>query len=186
MRRPFLLLLACVFASGLFAARAGAAPHTPFAARTGLAVASVAANVWADDAALVAVENDEDVDAAGRAARWGYLFLSRSRGRARAYSVRDGRIVVAEDLDMSLDAPPVAGEWIDSQAALAAADEHGGRVYCREHGGRAATVILTRGPFQPGDPDDTTWTIVYTSSGAPSLFVVVDAAQGRVRRTWRG
>ena len=47
-------------------------------------------------------------------------------------------------------------------------------------------MFLMRGPFQDGDPDETTWTFVYASANAPSLFVVVDAAQGKVRRTSRG
>jgi hypothetical protein len=47
-------------------------------------------------------------------------------------------------------------------------------------------MLLSRGAFQQGAPDLTTWTIVYTSPAAPSLFVVVDAAQGRICRTWRG
>lgn len=174
-------------ALALAARPAAAAKHAPFAARTGLATALSAASVWADDAALVVVENDEDVDGAGLAPRWGYLFASPSRGKARAYSVRDGRIVVAEDFDLQLAAPPVAGEWIDSEAALAAADEHAGRTWCRDHvGARATTVLLSRGPFQPGDPDETTWTVVYTADGQPSLFVVVDAREAHVRRTWKG
>ena len=55
-----------------------------------------------------------------------------------------------------------------------------------KHGGRLATMLLMRGAFHDGDPDRTTWTVVYTSPSAPSLWVVVDAADGSVRRTWRG
>jgi len=178
--------LASLFACALVPSAARAAKHVPFAASAGLAVAESGAQVWAGDASLVYVENDEDVDAAGIATRWGYLFYSPSRGRARAYSVRDGRIVVAEDLDMSFEAPPLSPRWIDSAEALRAADDHGGRVFCRDHAGRASTLLLARGTFQPGEPGMTTWTVVYTSPSAPSLFVVVDAEHGQVRRTWRG
>jgi hypothetical protein len=165
---------------------AAAGAHAPFAARAGLASAEAAASVWAEDASLVYVENDEDVDGSGLAVRWGYLFYSPTRKKARAWSVRDGRIVTAENLDMTFDAPPVAVRWIDSAEALREADQHGGREYCTRNAGHASTVLLSRGPFQSGDPDETTWTIVYTSPGAPSLFVVVDAAEGKVRRTWKG
>ena len=47
-------------------------------------------------------------------------------------------------------------------------------------------MLLSRGAFRDDDPDETTWTLIYTSPDAPSLFVVVDAAGGKVRRTWRG
>lgn len=50
----------------------------------------------------------------------------------------------------------------------------------------AATMLLMRGAFSEGDPDTTSWTLVYSAPGAPSLFVVVDAAAGKVQRTWRG
>jgi hypothetical protein len=47
-------------------------------------------------------------------------------------------------------------------------------------------MLLMRGAFQDKDPDQTTWTLIYTSPSAPSLFVVVDATAAKVRRTWRG
>jgi len=86
---------------------------------------------------------------------------------------------------MKLETPPLATDWIDSGVALAAA-ERVGRSFCQQHGGRLSTMFLMRGPFQDGDPDETTWTFVYASANAPSLFVVVDASQGKVRRTSRG
>jgi hypothetical protein len=182
------MAIACAVVAGLLAGVPGvrAARHEPFAAQAGMGRAEAAARVWADDAALVYLENDEEVGATGAAARWGYLYYSAGRGKARGYSVRDGRIVVAGDLAMKFEAPPVAPGWIDSDAALAAADAHGGRDYCRAHAGRVSAMLLSRGTFQQGAPDLTTWTIVYSSPDAPSLFVVVDAAQGRVFRNWRG
>jgi hypothetical protein len=47
-------------------------------------------------------------------------------------------------------------------------------------------MLLMRGAFSEKDPDVTTWTFVYSAPGAPSLFVVVDATDGKVQRTWRG
>ena len=55
---------------------ATAAKREPFAARAGLAFAEAAAQVWAQDASLVYLENDEDVGVSGAAPRWGYLFYS--------------------------------------------------------------------------------------------------------------
>jgi hypothetical protein len=149
-------------------------------------LAGDAARTWAADARLVYVESDEDVDAAGTAVRWGYLFYSERRGKARGYSVRDGRIYEAADLGFDFDAPPLSGQWIDSAAALAAAEKKAGRAFRTEHGGRLNSMLLIRGAFHDDKPDATTWTLVYVSDTEPALFVVVDAAEGKVVRTWRG
>jgi hypothetical protein len=186
-RRDFALpFTAALLVLALFAPAAKAGDRAPFQARAGIEAVTAAARVWASDASLVYLENDEDLAPAGASVRWGYLFYSPSRGKARAYSLRAGKIVVARDLAMKFDAPPVAPTWVDSDVALKAAEDHGGRDYCRAHAGRAGVMLLSRGAFQDGDPDPTTWTVVFTSAGAPSLFVLVDAAEGKVRRTWRG
>lgn len=170
----------------LFAGEVAAVDRVPFEARAGLDLARAAAQAWSEDAFLVYVENDDELDARGAAPRWGYLFLSPRLDKSRAYSVRDGKILVAENLEMKLEAPPVTSDWIDSGAALEAAERDVGRAFRSEHGGRLGTMLLMRGAFHDGDPDRTTWMLVYTSPSAPSLFVVVDASEGKVRRTWRG
>jgi hypothetical protein len=179
---PYVLALALL----AFPPCASGGEPAPFAARGGLDLAFAAARAWAGDAALVYVENDEDLGVDGTAGRWGYLFYSPSTEKARMYSVREGRIVVAENLAMKFDAPPLAREWLDSGAALAAAERDAGAAFRAEYGGGAGTMLLMRGAFHGDDPDRTTWTLVYTAPGVPSLFVVVDAADGKVRRTWRG
>lgn len=165
--------------------RAAAGEPAPHAARTGLEIAREAARTWAADAELVYVENDEPLAAGGVAARWGYLFRSRTADAARGYSVSGARIVEAADLGFDFDAPPIAGDWIDSDRALAAADR-AAEDYRRRHGGRLATMLLVRGAFNERRPDGTTWTVVYVSDTAPSLLVVVDAAHGEVLRTLKG
>jgi len=164
---------------------AGHHDESPFAARAGLALATSAATAWAGDAYLVYVENDEPLGADGAAPRWGYLFHSPTLDRSRAWSLAGGRIVTAENLPMAFDAPPVAGGWIDSDAARRAG-EAAAQEYCRKEGGTLSTMLLLRGAFDDADPDATTWTLVFTAPKAPSLFVMVDAATGKVRRTWRG
>jgi hypothetical protein len=175
-----------LLALSLLAAPVRAAEPPPFAARAGLDIASAAAQAWSSDAVLVYVENDEAVDDAGAAARWGYLFYSGALEKARGYSVRNGRILVAEDLPMKFEAPPLAGDWMDSGAALQAAERGAGGEFRSKERGRLSTMLLMRGAFAEGDPDETTWTLIYTSPDASSLFVVVDASGGKVRRTWRG
>lgn len=165
-------------------ARAGDPP--PFAARYGLDLATAAATAWSADAVLVYVENDDAVDDYGASTRWGYLFHSPARGRSRVYSVRDGRIAVAEDLDIKFEAAPLPPGWIDSAQAFVIAEREGGYQFRARHRGRLATMLLMRGAFSDEDPDATRWAVIYTSPDAPSLFLVLDAADGSVRRTWRG
>lgn len=170
------------------AASAGDAPVSPaaFTAQEGLDLVREAAYAWEPDASLVYLENDEALTAEGRSPRWGYLFYSPARDELRAYSVRDGEIVVAENLEVSFQAPPIASGWMDSGAALAAAEKKAGADYREEFGGTAETILLMRGAFHEKKPDLTTWTVIYTSPKAPSLFVVVDAITGKVTRKWRG
>jgi hypothetical protein len=179
-----MLLLICI--TWCKATIAGDNPAPPFSAHAGLDVALNAAHTWAGDARLVYLENDEAVGPDGSAGRWGYLFYSENRGRARGYSIRDGKLDEASDLGFELDAPPVADTWIDSGAALAAAEKKAGAKYCVENNGRLATMLLIRGAFHEQTPNATTWAVVYTSPSAPALFVVVDAAKGDVVRMWRG
>jgi hypothetical protein len=176
--------LTALLAGALLApeAAAGDAPKVP--ARAGLALAAAAAHAWAPDAALVWIENDETPGAAGAAARWGYLFYSAASEKARAYSVKDGEIVTAENLDLVFDAPPLAADWIDSDRAFAAAETARG-----EPAHPATTLknlVLARGTMDAANPDRTTWTLVYATPDQPALFVVVDATSGKVLRTWKG
>jgi len=171
----------------LFAARPAAAEdRTPVHARAGLDLATAAATIWAPDATLIYLENDEALDSHGASRRWGYLFYSPALDKARGYSVRDGKIMVAEDLAMKFVAPPIAGQWIDSAAAFTISDEGPARRFCHENDGRLDTMLLLRGAIEADQPDRTTWMLVYSAPNLPSLFVVLDAADGKVLRTWRG
>lgn len=155
-------------------------------ARAGLDLASTAANAWAADAYLVYIENDDDLDAQGAAERWGYLFYSPTLDQSRGYSVRGTKIVAAENLVMKMEAPPLDAGWMDSGAVIAAARGTIESSYKKGPPATLATMLLMRGAFSEGDPDRTTWTLVYHAEGLPPLFVVVDAVDGKVRRTWRG
>ena len=170
----------------LYCAPAVAADRVPVSARAGLDLADAAARIWSPDASLIYLENDEALDSHGAAPRWGYLYYSPTLEKARVYSVRAGKIVVAEDLQMKFEAPPVAGDWIDSGTAFQLADAGAARRFCFEHDARLETMLLMRGAIQEDDPDQTTWMLVYTAPNVPSLFVVLAAADGRLLRTWRG
>jgi len=186
-RGPRAFVAALLAAGGVvLPALAGAGDHAPYPARERLEIATVAAQAWAGDAALVYIENDETLDAMGAAERWGYLFYSPTLKTSRAYSVREDKILVAQNLEVKFEPPPVTGPWIDSGAALAAAEHGGGEAYRREHQGSLKTMLLMRGVFDEKEPDATTWTLIYTAPDTAPLFVVVDAVNGKVRRTWRG
>ncbi len=155
-------------------------------ARSGLPLAVAAAGSWAPDAALIYLENDEPLDAAGQSPRWSYLFFSAARDQARGYSVRDGKIVEAANLDFRFESLPMADTFIEAADALRAADERAGRQYGIDAGGQPATLLLVRNALADDRPDAPTWLVVYTAPDAPSLFVVVDATSGDVLKTWRG
>ena len=165
---------------------AAAGDAVPFEARAGVATARAAALSWSPDAALVWVENDETPGTLGVAERWSYLYYSATIDQARVYSVRDGRILTAENLDMKFDAPPVTDDWIDSGRALGAAEAEQGDAKKGGKRGALRAMVLSRGTMDAAEPDRTTWTLVYSSPGAPSTFVVVDATSAKVLRTWRG
>ena len=178
-------LAAAVLLGATLAAPLAAGTRPPVGARSGVDLARAAATAWAADASLIYIENDEPLDAAGHAARWGYLFYSPARDAARAWSVRDERIVAAEDLAMRFSAPPLEPGWIDSDAALAASREAVARAFPRTVEATLTHMLLLRGAFDD-DPDRATWTLVYAAPGEAGLYAMIDANDGRVRRTWRG
>jgi hypothetical protein len=189
MRRLDRFAAAAAFGAAVLAAcapGAARADETPVPARSALDRAFDAARTWAPDAFLVYLENDEPLDAAGGAARWGYLFHSPTRAATRGYSVQGDDIRVAADLAFAFDPPPLPGTWVDSGVAFAAAENDGGREYREKTGGHVASLFLIGGLFHPKNPEAATWAIVYSAADEPSLWVVVDAESGNVIRTWRG
>jgi len=165
-------------------ARAADAPIVT--ARSGEDLARAAAEIWAPDAKLIYVENDDELALRGRSRTWGYLYYSPIEDECRAYSIRRGEIIHAEDLEFAFDAPPLPVTWIDSEAALDAAERGEGAQFREEHGGTLRSMFLVRGLFHPRDPDAATWAFVYGSPTVPGLWVIVDAESGKVVRRWRG
>ncbi len=180
MRFVLLFALALVLPSG------SRAEDVTVTARAGLEQAFDAARTWAPDAFLIYIENDEPVAALADATRWGYLFHSPVRGSSRAYSIENGEIKVAQDLDFTFDSPPLPGTWMDSTDALVAAENEAGREYREKTGGTVDSMFLVSGLLHPKNPEGATWAVFYTSPDQPSLWVVVDAETGGVVRTWRG
>ena len=182
-RTMVLLPLLCLAGTATTAAALDPAPFSP---RDAVSLVKDAARAWEPDAVLVYLENDEALSVTGHSSRWGYLVYSPAKDQARGYSIRGQSIVAADNLQFKFEAPPLPATWIDSAEALAAADKKAGAKYREENAGEPTTLLLIRGAFDEKEPDLTTWTVIYTSPTAPSLFVMVDAASGKVKRMWRG
>lgn len=182
-------LLRLLFATalvGILAGPSASEPPAPVVTGEVVGMARESARAWADDARLIYVENDADVDEQGRSSRWGFLFWSRQRDAARAYSMSDGEILLATDPGIDLPALPLTGDWIDSDEILSRAEDEGGRDYRLEHAGNVQSMVLVRGIFHEEHPERTTWTVVYSSRDFPSLWVVLDATSGDLVRRWEG
>ena len=172
--RVWALVVACL---GVPPARGGAEPELR-TARECLEVAAAAADAWADDARLVWVENDAAVDAAGRAAAWGFLYYSPAHGAMRSWSVRGGVITTAEDHAITAPAPALV-EWVDSSAVAARVLDRG-QQSCTACS--LESLLLVHGVFAPGP----TWVGVFGGNGGPRHYIVCDATSGEIVRDWRG
>jgi len=118
---PAVCLLALLAAPAANPVAAG--DRIPFSAYEGLDLARDAALVWSPDAELVYLENDEPVGPNGTAERWGYLFYSPAEGESRGYSLRNGKVLEAADLEFDFSAPPLPDKWLDSGEILAVAEQ---------------------------------------------------------------
>jgi hypothetical protein len=120
-------------------------------AAAGLDVARSAAGSWAPDAVLIYVENDEAVAADGTSRAGLSLPLETLDQVPRVFD-REGKIVVAETLDMKFEAPPLATDWIDSGAASRSGDRIAATEFQETGGASLSTMLLMRGAFQDKDP----------------------------------
>ncbi len=178
-------LSACAFAL-LVCRPAIAGDWSSFSAQQGLELASDAARIWSPNAELVYLENDEPVRSDGTAERWGYLFISPDSGELRGYSLRGGKVLEAADLEFDFSAAPITEGWLDSGEILSVAEKEAGRSYCEKHKGHLSSMLLIRGALNEKDPDRSTWAVIYASESEPTLLVVIDAANGKVVRKWKG
>ena len=149
-------------------------------ARNSLAIASKAADVWVDDAHLVWIENDDDLDAQGHSRAWGYLFYSESLGAMRSWSVQQGKLQKPQDHSVRAAAPALDLQWIDSNAAVDLV-WHQARKDA-EVDWSLVSLVLVRGVFDAQQ----TWVAVFDNGEGPRLHVVLRASNGDLLRRWRG
>jgi hypothetical protein len=192
MARRSLLAYALAVALGL--AGCGGSKHTSpqdiasdapaGTARHALLVAEAAASSWMRDAHLIYVENDSPL-VGGETARWGFLFRSEMADSWRNVSVENGRVVREAPLGFPFAAPDLPTEWIDSSAAVARAEESGGREFREKNGGELEHAVLGRGVFTAWD-GPATWTVVYRGADRSELAIVVNAADGTILSRFEG
>ena len=154
-------------------------------ARHALLVAEAAASSWMRDAHLIYLENDGPLAPGGQTARWGFLFRSEMADSWRNVSVENGRVVRAAPLGFPFAAPDLPAEWIDSNAAVARAEEAGGREFREKSGGELEHAVLGRGVFTAWD-GPATWTVVYRGADKSELAIVVNAADGSIVSRFEG
>jgi len=154
-------------------------------ARHALLVAEAAASSWMRDAHLIYLENDGPLAPGGETARWGFLFRSEMADSWRNVSVENGRVVREAPLGFPFAAPDLPSEWIDSNAAVARAEEAGGREFREKSGGELEHAVLGRGVFTAWDGPPT-WTVVYRGADRSELAIVVNAADGTIVSRFEG
>jgi hypothetical protein len=141
---------------------------------------------WAGDASLVGVGTMEAlVSSDGTAAAWSYSYYSASEDSVLNVVVSGGEIggalsqsVVAKENLISIES--LIQDWIDSPAAVAAADEIAAD-FLASHVGTNSTAILTMG-LQPGHPGRGIWRVTYTGVAGDGTNVIkvvdIDASDG--------
>jgi hypothetical protein len=187
-RRPGVPALAhwasCGVIAALLLAHVARANDPPaIEARSGLDIASAAAQ-------LVGAGRDADLPRERRRARrhrpgtaLGPLpVLPATTDKARAYSVRNGKILTAENPDMKFVAPAVESGWIDSGAALVAAENWWPGASSARARGQARHHAPDARRVRRRELNRTTWLLVYTTPDAPSRCSCGRAADGKVAR----
>ncbi len=128
-------------------------------ARANFTNVEAAAEAWAADAALVAIESSE-LDAAGQTAGWSYLFFSEAEVEFRGFFVISNAIVDAPVDSLFLpDTTGLPAEWIDSDSAAAVAEANGGSDFRTEFSDAEVYGVLHsfsgfEGPPPPDDGGD--------------------------------
>ena len=93
--------------------------------------------------------------------------------------MRRAALLIAVLLSLLAAAPALAGEQIDRDEAIAAADRDSKVLETeRERGALAASAAL--------NDDDGRWEVAYFSAGEELVLVYVDPVSGEVTESWTG
>ncbi len=164
--------------------------------------AQTTARVAFDDVQTLAVQQGTQADLLavtaadlapdGTATAWLYLYATDQGPLA---VLRDGANLSVDAFDPTgfdailADAIPLQrlpDDWLDSEAAFAAAEAHAGMYFRATHADAQVTALLTTVPDHPqlqdNLPDPVRWTITYTSPSAQVFETLhIDAVTGTVR-----
>ncbi len=143
--------------------------------------ALLVAQSWAPDSKLWGIySHTSNVDSIGRAEMWMYIYYSSSLDSLHAVAVW-GRLPIFEGPTgwTAPDTITLPSGWLDSDAAIAVAENQGGAAYRNSNQDVFVQASLLRW-FQGPNPDLTIWRFVYTSSTTDTLEFLVNALTGTI------
>jgi hypothetical protein len=114
-------------------------PCTPLTATAGEYFSSVdsAASELADDAGLIRVISN-NCDSTGRSFKWYYLYESITRQERYEIWYNNGKLIVQDSITLPWEVPEpdpypqISGLWMDSDSAVALANDQGGREFIEQ------------------------------------------------------
>jgi len=137
------------------------------------------AQAWASDAQLYMVAgNWESVDPQGRTSWWNCIYYSPQVDSFHAVYVWGKLPVDHEPLPwIPGDTLLLPSGWIDSDTAIAVAENAGGAAYRQTYPDAFVEAYVSRWAWGP-QPDKSVWRFMYTSSSPDTLEILVDALTG--------
>jgi hypothetical protein len=143
--------------------------------------ALLVAQSWAPDSKLWGIYSHQStVDSIGRAEMWMYIYYSSSLDSLHAVAVW-GRLPIFEGPTgwTAPDTTILPSGWLDSDVAVAVAENQGGTAYRNSNQDVFVEASLLHW-FQGPNPDLTIWRLVYTSSTTGTLEFLVNALTGTI------
>ncbi len=138
-------------------------------------IAREEAQKWASDAALIEISNfGGSSEADGRAARWKFRFVSRSKGAGLDVHISKGEVLQTMDVDYE-NSEFIKGNWIDSPEAMDVAKKY-------FKGSTARNYWLGLG----SSDGVVSWSVKCSREEGQPIWVKVNASTGKVMKTWEG
>ena len=142
---------------------------SPITIREVFAEAEAAAKSFADDAQLIFIFGRQ-IDSTGRSSNWGYYYESASLQERFEIPVNDGEVgQLHTNVDLPADLLPIGEQWIDSDSAVAEAEENGGQAF-RETYEDASIEMYLQSEWVNATDIQSTWHILYISDAGGESF----------------
>jgi len=129
----------------------------------------------ASDAKLLLV-NSTDVDTAGKAVSWNYLYSSIANRKEYYFHTENTSVIYDSSRDMRFGIAPVDSNWIDSDSALKLAELNGGVNFRTLYPESKITALLYKIVYPPFY---TYWEIQFIDTDS-SITIRIDALTGEV------